>query len=241
MKTVMQSRRQFVIAGVGVVAAIAARVTAATVTNPSFETGTPVFSSPFVTDWRQDGHAFVTAENGITPSAGNRMMKFLSTSFASATVLQGSAAIGGDVRQIVDLSSPTDQAIILAGGSSVTVSSRFNRVVGQNVDTQFVIRLEAHINYADAQSTISTVNNTTSFFSDTNLTTWETLSNTMALPTSTKFVSMMVSAYENVVNDPGFPEFHGQYTDEVQLTLAPEPGGIAVLSLLGTINRRRRK
>ncbi len=240
MRTLMQCRRHLTIAGLCAAASISLCANGAIVTNPSFETGTPVFSSPFVTDWRQDGHAFATAENGITPAVGNRMLKFLSTSFASATVLQGSAAIGGDVRQIVDMSSPADQSIILAGGSSITVSSRFNRVIGPNVDTQFVMRLESHTSFANAQSLILTATNTTSFFTDANLTTWETLSNTLALPTSTKYVSIIVSAYEDIVNDPGFPEFDGQYADDVQLTLSPEPSAFAVLSLLGMIRRRRR-
>ncbi len=226
---------------VAVAAAVAGPALGATITNPSFETGTPVFASPFVMDWRQDGHAFVTAENGITPAAGNRMLKILSTSYASPTVLQGTAAIGGDVRQIVDLTAPADQAMILAGGASVTVSSLFNRVIGPTVDTQFVIRLEAHTSYSNAQSLLLTTTNTTSIFTDANLATWESLSNTLALPASTQYVSIIVSAYEDVVNDPGFPEFHGQYADNLGITLVPTPGGLGVMAAAGVAAIRRRR
>lgn len=225
-------------------AALAVPAFGATITNPSFETGTPVFATPLVTDWRLDGHAFVTAQSGITPAAGNRMLKFLSTSFASPSAALGTWATSSDVHQIVSMTSLADQALITSGSGSVTLAALFNRVAGpapSPVDTQFGITLASYSSYANAQALVPTNTFSTFFLSDSILTTWESLSCSLALPTSTQYISVRLMALENVVNDPGFPEFHGHYADSVALKLVPSPGAVALASLGGLLVCRRRR
>ena len=212
---------------------------AAVVNNPGFETGTAAPATLIAPNWSYDNHAFVTTENGITPAAGNRMLKFLNTSWT------GPGGVVSDVFQAVDLSSPADQAIITAGGAMLNVSTLFNRVadnpVPSVVDTRFRVGLYAVTSFANAQSLANIGNNYVDLFSDSNLNTWEPVSNTLALPTGTQWVTIHLAAVENIVDDNVGVELHGHYADDVRITLTPAPGSLALIGIGAMISGRRRR
>lgn len=218
---------------------LAGAAQAAVINNPSFETGTANPATPIATTWSYDNHSFVTAENGITPAAGNRMLKFLNTSWS------GPGGVVSDVFQAIDFTSPADQAIISAGGASVTISALYNRVldnpVPSVVDTRFRVGLYAVTSFANAQSLTNIGLNYVDLYSDSNLTTWESLSNTLPLPVGTQWVTLHLAAVENIVDDGGNLEFHGHYADDVRITLTPAPGTIALLACGGLLAGRRRR
>lgn len=221
-------------------ASLASLAGAATVANPSFETGSPVIGGSLNLNWSGDVHGFVTAENGITPLAGNRMLKFINSSSSGP-----SSANVCDVIQIVDFSSAPDQAVITAGGASVIASAFFNRVrdlVQPNVvDTRFALTVRSHSSYSNAVSLAATNVFTANLLSDANLNTWEALSSSITLPTNTLYVTIHLAAVENVVNDTAGVEFHGHYADEVGIQLIPTPGTVSLAGLAGLVAMRRRR
>lgn len=211
----------------------------AVVFNPSFEFGTPVMGGPLVTDWRWDTHGFVTAENGITPASGNQMLKFIDTSGGGS-----GPGVVSDIFQIVDLTSPADQAVISTGFGAISIGAVFNRVPGpvpSPVDTRFDINVRSHTSYANAQSLAASGLASNTLLSDGNLNTWEALTTTLALPIGTQYITIHLAAVENVVNDSGPPEFQGHYADDVRLTLTPAPGAVGLACLGGLFVSRRRR
>lgn len=212
---------------------------AAVINNPGFETGVAVPGGPITPNWNYDNHSFVTTENGITPAAGNRMLKFLNTSWA------GPGGVVSDVFQAIDFSSPADQAIISGGGAVLNVGALFNRVLNNPVpsvvDTRFRIGLYATTSFANAQSLTNIGNNYVDLFSDSNLNSWEALSNSMPLPVGTQWVTLHLAAVENVVDDNVALELHGHYADDVRMTLTPAPGTLALVGMGGILAGRRRR
>jgi len=211
----------------------------AVINNPGFEVGVAAPGGPIVANWNYDNHAFVTAENEITPATGSKMLKFLNTSWA------GPGGVVSDVFQAIDFSSPADQAIISAGGASLTVGAVFNRVmdnpVPSVVDTRFRVGVYAATSFANAQSLTNIGFNYVDLYSDSSLNSWEALTNTMALPVGTQWVTLHLAAVENVVDDNVMLEFHGHYADDVRMTLTPAPGSLALLGIGGVLAARRRR
>lgn len=210
------------------------------VNNPSFETGVAVPGGPLSTAWNFDNHSFVTAQNGVTPAAGNRMLKFLNTGFAGPT------GVVCDVFQIIDLTAPADQAMITGGSATLSASTLFNRVRDKPpspvvVDTQFRITLYSATSFANAQALTTTGSNTVNLFSDPNLLTWEPINCAMPLPASTQWAVLHLAAIENVVDDNVALEFHGHYADDVRMTLTPSPGTLALVGLGGVLAAKRRR
>ncbi len=185
-------------------------------------------------EWNGNRSAIVGNENGIVPSAGNGMLSFLGT-----VPTNGAYGMSSDVGQFVDLSSYGSE--IATGLVTAHASANFNRVDGgSRTDTLFGLLIWAYdgvpgsppkadrIAFADSQ-----------LLSDANPDTWESLTTDLLLPSNTDRVAVMLIAYENVLNDGQFPEFHGHYVDDVTLTLSgvaspiPEPSTLIVWSLLG--------
>ncbi len=220
----------------GCVAAIGSPAMAGLVTNPSFETleDTFIFGYPGTPssygDWGGDLSAIVTAENGISPRTGLRMLRFDATGNEADPYLASS-----QVWQLIDISTYVD--LISMGRAEALVSAWFNRVPGDNeTDTSQGISLYAfsegmwdYDHYVGNGFGIST---------DSDVSTWEQAEGTWLLPTNTKYLAVELSAYENVKNDGEFPEFDGHYADDVFVairdTAIPEPASV-VLSLLGGI------
>lgn len=235
----MRSVRGAAVSGLVVAGGFCGAASGAVVNNPGFEVGVAAPGAPIVANWCYDNHAFVTAENGITPAAGQRMLKFVSTSPT------GPGGVVCDVFQAIDLSSPADQAVITGGGASLNVSALFNRVLDTPapsiVDTRFRIGLFAATSFANAQSLTNIGSNYVDLYSDSNLATWETINNTLALPTSTQWAVIHLAAVENVLDENSGIEFQGHYADEVRLTLVPAPGSMALVGLGGVLCARRRR
>lgn len=161
-------------------------------------------------DWRNDQASTVTAENGITPYAGSRMLKFLGTAASG-----GSTDNGCSVVQFVPM---TAYAAQIAAGNLVRVhvSGRFNRI--EATDSEFDLELLGYNGTPSNPGTVTTARGA-SFISDGNVATWELNTNYIDLPPGTTMVAVYVVARENLTNNPSSPEFDGNYADDVQLTV----------------------
>jgi len=192
--------------------------------------------------WGGDQSDIVPAENGIVPQAGSQMLKFLSTSFGSA-----SSANTAQVHQVMDVSAYS--ADIQAGHAVAKAWGWYNRVAGDAcTDTLFAISLYA---YAGSVSNYPNLRESLAYLAATNgpvetdgdPATWERAYAELPLPTGTDFVVIQVAAGENVCNDGSFPEFDGHYGDGFCVTIVPEPATWALLALavsVGIRGRRRR-
>lgn len=166
-------------------------------------------------DWKRDQASTVSTENGITPYAGSRMLKFLGTSDVGA-----SSATDSDVAQYVDLSAYA--SAISLGNVSVEVKTRFNRVAGTaSTDTAFGTFLIAR--HGTVQSGGGLADNTVMLTSDSDTSTWQEVTNTLTLPAGTTNLFVNLIASENVVNNTTGTEFDGHYADDVRLTINVAP------------------
>ncbi|MBL9144408.1 MAG: choice-of-anchor D domain-containing protein [Verrucomicrobiaceae bacterium] len=184
--------------------------------NGSFESNES-FGGGIVTgfhDWGWDVASTVTAENGITPYAGSRMLKFISS---GPTMTPTSPWC--DVPQYVDLSAYSKE--IALGLVSATATARFNRVAGNaSTDTRFDVIIEAHRGAVPGPFISQ---NDVQLLSDANPSTWEPITNTFPIPTDTTHLLVGVYAYENIVDNSSGTEFDGHYADDVQLTINVAP------------------
>jgi len=229
-----------IIASSAVVLSILTAAASGQVVNPSFEFGVPYVGGPLqIGAWGYDGVSYVPAEFGITPAAGQQMLKAIATngSFAGGLVC--------DVFQVIDLTSPADQAIITAGGASGLTSILANRLssaTAANIDTRFDINLRSHTSFANAQALTSTGLASGTLFSDNNQASWESVSANLVLPTSTQYVTIHLAFVENIVDDNiTGSEFRGNYMDVATFTLVPAPGALALAGLGGVVMLRRRR
>jgi hypothetical protein len=217
-----------------------------TVTNPSFETAEAVggFPSTFG-DWGVDLSEIVTAQNGITPLDGIRMLHFVNTG------VTGGGGGSADVGQAIDMSPHA--ALIAAGGATFSASAYFNRVAGTSqTDTEFIVQLRS-FNTANVLSAFSTGAGATatinaSLISDGDVSTWEKLTAQLVLPIDTTFVILYLFAFENV-SPSSSPELDGHYADLVSASITspvPLPAAawlfgtaMGMMGLLGWRKRRR--
>jgi hypothetical protein len=211
------------LAVIGVAAIGASAASAALVINPGFETLESTLGRPSsYGDWGDNVSQIVSAENGVTPRDGSRMLKFIATGPDGPDV-----GTGGSVYQLLDLSSIA--ASIASGQALVTASAFFNRAfAGAETDTQFVVSLTAYAGspagFPAFPAPLATM--TVSLFSDGDALTWELLETSLLLPTDTTYVSLLLAAVENVVNETASPEFDGHYADSVVgIGQIPEPSG----------------
>jgi len=210
------------------------------VVNPGFEFGTPYLGSPLqMNQWGYDSCAFVPAEFGVTPASGQQMLK------AIATGPGGAGGVVSDIFQILDLTAPAYQSAITAGGAIANASVLTNRLsstVAFNIDTRCDIRVYSHTSLANAQVLSSTASTSSTIFTDNNQATWEAVSASLALPTSTQYVTIHLAFVENVMDDNVFNgEFRGNYMDDVTFSLVPAPGAFALAGLGGMLTLRRRR
>ena len=199
--------------------------------NASFETP-EVTGGSFPTtfgDWGGDLSQIVTAENGITPFDGSRMLRF------DGTATDSSDFEFGDVFQLVDMSPFS--AIISTGLAVATGSAFFNRVAGTNqTDTHFEVEIRAFAGLPSnfgGNSPDPIASNTGVLLSDDKLDTWESAMVQLLLPVATTHLAFKVAAFENI-SDPGLPEFDGHYADSAFLSVTgpapvPEPSTMLLL------------
>jgi hypothetical protein len=198
--------------------------------NGGFETGTANIGAPPSTmgEWRGDGSAYVTAQLGITPFEGTKMLRLISAKYPSEyTVL-----IDSQYYQNIDLSAYA--ASIALGQATFSVSAMFNRVLGDaQTDTQFGLRIRARTGTGSAFADLGTSVNLL-LASDGNPATWEPWAiNDYVLPQGTDYVQLEVFATENVFNNTSSLEFDGHFVDavNVNVNIVPEPGSLFFLAI----------
>jgi hypothetical protein len=231
---VMQLQRRVYIAMFLVQMLPSTFATAVELANPSFEIIELTSGSypSTVGDWNGNLSAIVSAENGIVPFAGNRMLKFLGTLSSG-----GGASIGSTVVQLV--SGPD-----ISPGATVIASAWFNRVAGSSppVDTRFDVLIRAHSGTPAFYSLNNFIAETRSIFqSDNDPSTWELVTATLTLPAGTTYLAVTVNAVEDVLNNNELPEFHGHYVDGVAIVV-PEPATLSLFcigALILLLNRGR--
>lgn len=192
------------------------------VANPGFESGSPGSGWPGTYGvWAGDAATSVTAQQGIAPAAGSKMLKFVHGG-SSASALEAS-----QVRQLVDVSAYL--GLIRANGAAVALKASFNRVqFDAQTDSRFVVKVYS---FAGAPSTAPTQLESGSWtamqfadlISDDDTLTWQTAEAVLHLPTGTDFVCIEVAAYENVLNDTSDTEFDGHYCDLVECAVLADP------------------
>ena len=177
-------------------------------------------------DWKNEQASIVTAESGITPFQGTRMLKFLGTEIAGGSTNDVSAVV-----QYVPMSAYATE--IAAGtGVRVEVSGQFNRIGA--TDSEFLIELTGYNGTPSNPGSVTTTRGQ-SLITGGNLATWELLSNYIDLPPGTTMVAVGVIARENITNNPSSPEFDGNYADGLQLSVrtdftAPILGPVTISS-----------
>lgn len=239
MKT---NRRIFLILAATVSIALGAEAQGSNlVANSSFETTAYIVDWPNQYGvWGGDMVEFETAENGISPVAGAKMLRFEGSNKSG----HGNTS-GSQVCQVLDLSDYTQ--LIQSGAAVATASAHFNRVsVDTQTDSEFAVRLYAYSGsvsqHGDLKEAIGhLLRRDTILFSDSDVATWETAVVEMILPADTDFLTIEIAANENIYNDSAPPEFDGHYADVVTVSVTPEPTTLCLLALGGLAMLGRRK
>ncbi len=192
--------------------------------------------------WGGDVASIVSAQDGIAPLGGTKMLKFGLSGWDTANL----GATASQVVHLVDVSAYADY--IAAGEAVATFSANFNRVAGDaQTDTAFGVRIAAysgptsqHTSKREAGAWLDRVLGDT--FTDGDVSTWESVATTpMVLPAETDYLEVEVVAWENVYNDVSTNEFDGHYADNVSLIVTPEPATLGLLALGGLALLRRRR
>ncbi len=170
--------------------------------------------------WAADPAIIVSAEQGVVPSEGQEMLRFLSPG-------------GGDpnIWQLIDLSS--HRGIISAGEASVSASALFNRINAG--DPKFRIQLTTYDgDIADwpAHAGAYLSYDYTDILTDGDLSTWQVAFSELELPSNTTHIGVMVMAEGG---------FQGHYADDVVVTLVPEPATLILMGTLGLSLLKRRR
>lgn len=158
-----------------------------------------------------------TGQQGITAQDGSRMLHFVSSSRDGTATATGTAS---EQIQLVDVSALRTR--IDAGQVEVEASAFFNRVAAEGctrIDNAFGIRVSAHAG-------IPTDVNVDLGFDQGNVTAdddpggWQVGTATLVLPTGTTHVAVRLFINEGTANnDPVYPEFHGHYADNANLSI----------------------
>jgi hypothetical protein len=168
--------------------------------------------------WGGDPAESVRKENAVTPSEGKKMLRFLWASPDGEASRRPSC----DVYQLVDTSSFS--TLVTSGSAVASASARFNRVTGDSfTDTAFSLQIRS---YNDMPENVALFGDETAaaktpLNSDDDPSTWEEVSVTLAIPTDTVFLALMVLSDENVLNNVTPPEieFDGHYADAVSFNI----------------------
>lgn len=169
-----------------------------------------------VGEWAGD-HAVVTeARLGVLPRSGKGMLQFQSTREMPGT----HPKIGSQVWKVVDLAEVTQS--MGRRPETVTLTGWCNRVAGDvETDTKFMFELagQAGSQGGFRWSPDSVLRSQSDLLTDSDPGTWQRISLSLQLPSELRFLNVMVSAQENVVNDRegDEPEFDGHFVDDVKL------------------------
>jgi hypothetical protein len=191
------------------------------VVNAGFEDVQPIVDGGVAPGiWFGNIAQMVTAENGVTPTEGTHMVKYLEASNTS------------NLREAIDVSS-------LPSGITVTLSADVFRLPGTPGNTDFQLAFAA-IDHAQPTFDNSDFDTHTlgRSFQTVPEGVWTNIFFSTVIPTGTVLFAVEVS-YESRGVIPG------GYADNVQLTSdqIPEPSGVvlAAVGLIGLVVWRRRK
>ncbi len=193
--------------------------------NPSFETAPLIGWLPDVAGvWQGDVTQSVGADDtdaaadGITPVAGDRMLKFVSSTVGAASPQWNSS----ETFQIVDLRRFDTE--IAEGDVVIDAEAQFNRVTGDaETDARFGLVVRAYAGNPDtfhdqwravahlAHEAVAVIHDQPG--------TWVQRALEMTLPAETGFVLVWLTAIEDVVNDGEAPEFDGHFADAARLVV----------------------
>jgi hypothetical protein len=221
-----------------------AHATPLTIWNPGFEipgatagvSGNGLPTEPG--KWAGDASEIVGPQNGIVPLESDHMLRFLSS--ANPLGLNG---ISSDIWQLIDMTGYS--ADIATGHATVTWSAYFNRILGDaQTEPQFSISVRAFAGVPAEFAAVADhpLADTTDFlFSDGDPTTWQQISASLLLPTSTSYIGVRLAARETLDNSAFADEFAGHYADYTATALdladdtaldvpaIPEPGSLLLV------------
>ena len=214
---------RMVLCGAVVAACTASSLSQNLLTNPGMETAVVIPTDlPSAGGlWSHDVASIVTAQNGITPHSGSRMLHFIYTApYGPAD------SWACEVYQLVDMTAFAD--LIRAGQATAVGSGWFNRVAGDSqTDKQFAIEIRAYSGAMSAFPDLLTFGEIgmkeQQLSSDANPSTWERIEVSFPIPQDTTFLALRVYAGEDVYNDLSGIELDGHYGDDFSFTIVPEP------------------
>lgn len=181
--------------------------------------------------WSHDVAAIVTAQNGITPLHGSRMLHLIYTSpYGPMDASQC------EVYQLVDVVGYAE--LIQSGRATAISSAWFNRIAGDSqTDRQFGLEFRAYdgsaSTFPEQLNTDELARITYTFSSDAHTSTWEPIDLIFSIPRDTTFLALRVFATEDVYNDFSGMELDGHYADAMSLTIVPEPASLFLLAFGG--------
>ena len=206
----------------------------------NFETGVMVASQKFPDRFQHlsgDFTKVVGQDQGIQPFEGTQMLRFQQTYNESTPEYSKFLTSSSQVFCFIDLNEHFPEGV--PAGSQLIASCRVNRIEGdEQTDNRFNLRLSVLNELPNGDNdAIETHYNSTasrSVDTDTNPSTWENLSVRMEVKPNSKFVSLEISALENIYNDTKTSdELDGHYLDDLTLTLLkpPTPAPLLVSSI----------
>ena len=223
------------------------------VVNPGYESPTPLgVGRPSATgNWSGDVSTIVSADQGISPRSGSRMLRHDATRPLGAGNNGAGSQIAGEILQLIDLTPYS--AVISGGDVYASASAYFNRVSGDAfTDTGFRVSMRVYsgepANFDPEFDSFIARGASDIFISDALPDTWESVGTDLLLPTDAAYIALFVSSREDVFNDTFRPEFDGHYSDDVEVKLrtrkaVPSPGpsflfSTATLGLLLLVSKK---
>ena len=187
--------------------------------------------------WSGDLARTVGEEQEIHPYEGKGMLRFDKSHNDSTPVEAKYLNSSSQVFCFIDLKESFPNGI--PEGSQLVATCRVNRVTGnEQTDNRFNLRLSVLKELPEGpEDTIETHYDSTaskSIDSDSDPASWETLSVMLEAQPNAKYVSLEISALENIHNGiEDTVELDGHYLDDLKLTLLkpPTPAPVLVTSL----------
>lgn len=184
------------------------------IVNGGFETDDTYTGWPSTTGiWSYDVTDTVSAEQGVEPYEGERMVRFINT------LQSGPGAEYSELFQVFEVAGSVIEDDIASGTFFMTVEYFCNRVPGdEETDTEFTLDVYGYNteSYPPDWHSGFVFHEKTSIITDGDPETWERITLvTSTLPVSVTYLSIDIAVHENVSPDDS-PELEGHYADCVR-------------------------
>jgi len=215
-----------------VAAFVAGSANANVLVNPGFEINSLTTATNVLTNfpgfqgiWGPEAGTIVTAENGVTPIQGVRMLRMVDTGSYTQTF------------QITDVTASA--GLIDSGGAVINSSALFN------VDKALSAALGViSVSFFTTSTYGSLIGSSpiASLTLDTSDTTWQPISLSSAVPVGTRWILTQV-AYQDATLFGIDGQYHPGYVDAADTTIGqiPEPATLGLLALGGMMTFLRRR